>query len=70
MPEILKFLDYALTVDGVFWIAEPSRTIYQYFLEEVKNFPLTIEKVYAELSPKISEHILSARVNIWEIKRK
>lgn len=70
MPEILKFLDYALTADGVFWIAEPSRTIYQYFLEDVKNFPLTVEKVYAELSPKISEHILSARVNIWEIKRK
>ena len=70
MPEILKFLDYALTADGIFWIAEPSRTIYQYFLAEVKNFPLTIEKVYAELSPRISEHILPARVNIWEIKRK
>lgn len=70
MPEILRFLDYALTKDGVFWIAEPSRTIYQYFLAEVKNFPLTIEKVYAELSPIISEHILPARVNIWEIKRK
>lgn len=70
MPEILKFLNYALTNDGIFWIAEPSRTIYQYFMEEVKNFPFTIEKVYAELTPKISEHILPARVNIWEVKRK
>lgn len=69
MPEILKFLDYALTDNGVFWIAEPSRTIYQYFLEEVQKFPFTIEKVYAELTPKISEHILPARVNIWEVKR-
>lgn len=70
MPEILKFLEYALTMDGIFWIAEPSRTIYQYFLEEVKNFSFSIEKVYAELTPKISEHILPARVNIWELKRK
>lgn len=70
MPEILKFLAYALTDDGVFWIAEPSRTVYQYFLEEVKKFPFSIEKVHAELTPKISEHILPARVNIWEIKRK
>lgn len=70
MPEILKFLDYALTDDGVFWIAEPSRTIYQYFIEEVKNFPFSIEKVYAELTPKISEHILPAHVTIWEVRRK
>lgn len=70
MPEILKFLDYALTADGVFWIAEPGRAIYRYFLEEVKNFPFTIKKVHAELTPKISEHILPAHVNIWEIKRK
>lgn len=70
MPEILKFLDYALAEDGVFWIAEPSRTVYAYFLEEIANFPLAIEKVWSRETPKINEHILSARVNVWEVKRK
>lgn len=70
MPQILKFLDYALAADGIFWIAEPSRAVYACFLEEVRNFPFTIEKVHMQTTPKINEHILSARVNIWEIKRK
>lgn len=70
MPEILKFLDYALTENGVFWIAEPSRTVYRSFLEEVKVFPFVIEKVFSERTRKISENILPADVNIWQIVRK
>lgn len=70
MPEILAFLDYALTDEGVFWIAEPGRSIYQHFLTEANNFSFFVEKVHAETSPKISEHILPAGVNVWELRRK
>ncbi len=70
MPEILTFLDYALTDEGVFWIAEPGRSIYQHFLTEANNFSFSVEKVYTEISPKISEQILPAGVNVWELRRK
>lgn len=70
MPEILTFLDFALSSQGVFWIAEPSRTIYQYFIEEVKKFSFNIKKVYTEKTQEINKNILSANVNIWEITRK
>lgn len=70
MPEILKFLDFALNSKGKFWIAEPSRSIYQYFVEEVKKFPFSIQKVYTEKTQAINKNILSANVNIWELKRK
>lgn len=70
MPDILNFLDYALSDDGKFWIAEPGRSVYGYFLEEIKQYPLAIFKVHEEKAPKISENILSAQVNIWEIARK
>ncbi len=70
MPDILTFLDYALCFDGVFWIAEPSRAIYQYFVEEVKKFPFSIKKVYTEKTQAINKNILSANVNIWELRRK
>lgn len=69
MPDILKFLDYALADDGIFWIAEPGRSIYAYFLEEAKAFPFRIAKVHEETTPRISDNILSARVNIWELAR-
>lgn len=79
---VLTFLDYALSKDGVVWIAEPGRVIFDYFIdciktsENKKNTPFPklssaffMEKVYFEKTQSLSPQIPSANVNIWEIKR-
>lgn len=66
---ILDYLDYVLKDDGSAWIAEPSRSIFEYFHSVILGSPFECQKVFSEVTDALSVNIPSARVNIWEISK-
>lgn len=70
---VLRFLDHALAPDGVAWLAEPGRTVYDAFLQALSGggcgvrwsgrpvFTRTVEPIYAQPVP--------VTVRVWEIRR-
>ena len=65
---VLHFLEYALADDGVVWISEPGRTIYNLFAEAVAASTLTAACVKSTTVQALEGHTVP--VNIWEITRK
>ncbi len=67
---VLNFLDFSLADDGLVWLAEPGRSIFNDFPKLVQSHGFSMEKVKSSQSLALSAQIPSATVNIWEIKRK
>lgn len=67
---VLNFLEYSLAEQGICWIAEPSRSIFNYFLQAIEKYSFSMIEVYNERTEALSAHIPSAQVRIWEIRRK
>ena len=65
---VLHFLEYALADDGVVWISEPGRTIYNLFAEAVQASTLTATCVKRTTVQALEGHTVP--INIWEITRK
>lgn len=66
---LADFLHHVLAPDGVAWIAEPSRTVYEAFVAEVAARGLGMRCVHRE---NVLPHIPQERpvpVRVWEITR-
>ncbi len=67
---VMRFLEHALAPDGVAWVAEPGRTVYEAFLQALHGggwegrrvFGATVAPLYAQPVP--------VTVQVWEISRR
>ena len=67
---VLRFLEHALAPDGLAWLAEPGRTVYDAFLHALHSsgwqgrpvFSETVEPLYAQPVP--------VTVRVWELRRR
>ena len=66
---VLDFLDYALTADGVMWIAEPSRSVYESFRGIVSGRGWFGRCVHEQAIPALYPQEKPVPVRIWEIRR-
>ena len=67
---VMRFLAHALAADGVAWLAEPGRSVYDAFLQALHGggwqgrrvFSAEVEALYAQPVP--------VTVHVWEISRR
>lgn len=69
MEPIRKFLDKVLMEDGAAWIAEPGRTIFYNFLDELGLHGFTAQKVYCKETAAVQPQKALIQACIWEIRR-
>ncbi|MBO4318788.1 MAG: methyltransferase domain-containing protein [Mailhella sp.] len=67
--EVLDFLDVALPDDGIAWIAEPGRTIFNAFSDLIASSPFAMRTVRSVRTKSLSPNIPAATVNIRELRR-
>ncbi len=66
---VLNFMDHALAKNGVAWVAEPCRSVYEFFRAEIlrrnwiakRVFEMPVEALYAQDVP--------VTVQVWELRR-
>ena len=66
---VLDFLDYALADDGVAWIAEPSRSVYDVFRTALVNRRWSGKCVWEKSIPALYPQERPVPVRIWEIRK-
>ncbi len=66
---VLDFLEYALEDDGVAWVAEPSRAVYDTFRAALANRRWGGKCVWEKSIPALYPQERPVPVRIWEIRR-
>lgn len=66
---LAAFLDHVLAPQGIAWIAEPSRTVYDSFQEAALKQGLCIKKVASQAVTPLTPQSVPAHINIWHISR-
>ena len=66
---VLDFFDHALAADGVAWVAEPSRTVYDTFRTLLRNRRWAGRCVLEAATPALYPQEKNVPVRIWEITR-
>ena len=66
---VLDFLDYALDGDGVAWVAEPSRAVYDAFRSQLVSRRWAGRCVYEKPIEALYPQERPVPVRIWEIRR-
>lgn len=67
---ILHFLDYALSPEGLAWVAEPGRTVYDTFLHALQRGGWQGRRVYSEIIEPLYAQPVPVNVHVWEICRR
>ncbi|MBQ9407477.1 MAG: 50S ribosomal protein L11 methyltransferase [Desulfovibrio sp.] len=66
---VIRFLEHALTKDGIAWLAEPGRSIYDAFLDMLQSRGWQGRAVYSETVEPLYVPSVPVPVNIWELRR-
>lgn len=66
---VLDFLDYALADDGVAWLAEPSRSVYDTFRSSLAGRGWAGRCVYERAVAALYPQAVPVPVRLWEIRR-
>ena len=64
---VAAFLTHVLAPNGVAWLAEPGRTVFQYFLSELPRHGLSFRKVHATSVQAFTPQTTPVPVALWEI---
>lgn len=67
---VMRFLEHALSPDGVAWVAEPGRSVYDAFLQALHSGGWQGRRVFsAEVEPLYAQPV-PVTVHVWEISRR
>ena len=67
---VMRFLEHALSPDGVAWVAEPGRSVYDAFLQALHGGGWQGRRVFsAEVEPLYAQPV-PVTVHVWEISRR
>ncbi len=66
---VLNFIDYALAKEGVAWVAEPNRSVYEFFRAELIRRQWRAKPVYEERVDAHYAQDVPVSVTVWEITR-
>ncbi len=67
---VMRFLEHALSPDGVAWLAEPGRNVYEAFLQALHGGGWQGRRVFgAEVAPLYAQPV-PVTVHVWEISRR
>ena len=66
---VLDFLDYALAADGLAWIAEPCRSVYDVFRSALANRRWFGKCVWEQKISALYPQAVPVSVRIWEIRK-
>ncbi len=66
---IFHFLDHVLTQDGVFWLAEPNRSVYEAFRALLHERRWRCRRVLETQTAAVIPQEKAVPVSIWEITR-
>lgn len=64
---VLDFFEYALAEDGIAWIAEPSRTVYDTFRTLLQGRRWNSRCVFEQVTAPLNPQPCSVPVRIWEL---
>lgn len=64
---VLDFFEYALTEDGIAWIAEPSRTVYDSFRSLLQGRKWSSRCVFEKVTAPLNPQPCPVPVRIWEL---
>ena len=67
---VLRFLDHSLAPEGLAWVAEPGRTVYDAFLHALQNGGWQGRRVYSETIEPLYAQPVPVTVHVWEICRR
>ena len=66
---VLQLLDHALASDGKAWVAEPNRTVYEYFMDKLKIEGWQAKRVNTVKTAALYAQKVPVTVNLWELWR-
>ncbi len=66
---VLNFIDYALAKNGVAWIAEPCRSVYEFFRAEIVRRKWVAKRVYEAPVEALYAQDVPVTVQVWELRR-
>ncbi len=66
---VLNFIDYALAKNGVAWIAEPNRSVYEFFRAEILRRNWIAKRVYEAPIEALYAQDVPVKVQVWELRR-
>ncbi|MDO5538135.1 MAG: methyltransferase domain-containing protein [Desulfovibrionaceae bacterium] len=66
---VLAVCGHALARGGKVWVAEPGRSVYEYFLRALPSFGWQGRKVFDEPVDALYAQAVKVRVAIWELER-
>ena len=67
---VLRFLEHALKADGVAWLAEPGRSVYEFFLDALHGAGWQGRVVCEERVPPFYAEAVPVTVRVWELRRR
>ena len=66
---LADFLDHVLAVDGLAWIAEPSRAVYAFFVQTVNLRGFSMLPVCEQAVMPLVRQAVPAQIKLWQITR-
>ena len=66
---VLRFLEHALASDGVAWVAEPGRSVYEAFLHALHGGGWRGRRVHSARVAPLYAQPVPVTVQVWEIRR-
>ncbi len=66
---VLNFIDHALAKDGVAWIAEPCRSVYEFFRAEIIRRQWVARRIYEAPVEALYAQDVPVTVQVWELRR-
>lgn len=70
IPPVADFVDRVLTTDGVAWVAEPDRAVYQPFIAAMHRRGFDAVKVYANAVKARNWPAGGVPASLWEFRRR
>ncbi|MDO5484269.1 MAG: 50S ribosomal protein L11 methyltransferase [Desulfovibrionaceae bacterium] len=67
---VLRFLAHALAPDGIAWVAEPGRSVYEAFLHALSGFGFQGRRVHSGQVRVRYDRLVPVTVHIWELTRR
>ena len=67
---VLRFLEHALAPDGLAWLAEPGRTVYDAFLHALHRSGWQGRPVCSETVEPLYAQPVPVTVRVWELRRR
>ena len=67
---VARFVEGALAPGGVFWLAEPNRSVYEYFIKQMKSQGWNCSRIDTVATRPPYAAKVTVTVNLWEFTRR